>query len=159
MSLKLAAILAAAPTKKRTRAQIIALASDPVYDDGRTKQCHKDECDISKIMDRFNRTGTISHVNQNQGRYVDFSGFDFQEHQNKLNEGEAIFDSLPAEVRREFRQDPTKFFNFVNDPVNKDDLLEKLPALAKPGDQAPPPKRAASEPTVPVESPDAPDPE
>ncbi len=136
MSLKLAALVAENP-KKRSRAQILALAPKKTYDDGRTKECYKDECDISKIMARFDRTGTISHVAKFQGVYADFSDFDFHEQTRRLTQGREVFDGLPAEVRREFGQSPQKFFDFVNDPANKDDLLEKLPALAQPGDQLP----------------------
>lgn len=151
MSLKLAAILAEAPKKKRDREQILALFPDIVYDDGRTKECYKDECDISKIMARFQVTGTISHVNQYQGVYADFSDYDFYAQSDKLDAGRKIFEDLPAEVRREFKQDPQAFFNFVNSDANKDDLLSKLPALAAPGDQLPKPKKASDEPTETVE--------
>ncbi len=136
MSLKLAALVAENP-KKRSRAQILALAKPPVYDDGRTKQCHKDECDINKIMARFDRTGTISHVVKYEGVYADFSDFDYHAQLNKLTRGREMFDALPAEMRREFNQDPAAFFKYVNDPANKDDLLLKLPGLAAPGTQLP----------------------
>ncbi len=165
--MELAALLAAAPTKKRTREQILALRPKKDYSDGRTQQCHKDECDIEKIMSRFQRTGTISHVNKYQGVYADYSEYDFAEQTRRLNAGIEVFDALPGEVRREFNQDPQAFFNFVNDPANKDDLLEKLPALAKPGTQLPPQRiaqgadelaavAAASEPAS--ETPATPDP-
>ncbi len=165
--MQLAALVAAAPTKKRTREQILALRPKKDYSDGRTQQCHKDECDIEKIMSRFQRTGTISHVNKYQGVYADYSEYDFAEQTRRLNAGIEVFDALPGEVRREFNQDPQAFFNFVNDPANKDDLLEKLPALAKPGTQLPPQRisqgadelaavAAASEPAS--ETPATPDP-
>ncbi len=167
MSMKLAALLAGAPTKKRTREQILALLPKKDYSDGRTQQCHKDECDIEKIMARFVVNGTISHVNKYQGVYADYSEYDFAEQQKRLNEGIRVFDALPGEVRREFKQNPQAFFNFVNDPANKDDLLEKIPALAKPGTQLPPQRisqganelaavAAASEPAS--ETPATPDP-
>ncbi len=88
-------------------------------------------------MARFEVTGTISHVNKYEGMYADFSDFDFVEQTRRLTVGREVFDALPAEVRNEFGQSPAKFFDFVNDPANKDDLLEKLPALAKPGTQLP----------------------
>ncbi len=136
--MKLAALLAAAPKKKRNREELLALLPQKDYSDGRTQQCHKDECDIEKIMSRFQRTGTISHISKYQGVYADYSEYDFAEQANRLNEGVRVFEALPGEVRREFNQDPQAFFNFVNDPANADDLLEKLPALAKPGTQLPP---------------------
>ncbi len=136
--------------KKLTRQQMLALAKPIVYDDGRTKQCHADECDINKIMARFEVTGTISHLAKFEGLYADFSDFDFHAQTTKLTQGREIFDALPAELRREFGQSPAAFFEYVNDPENIEELRKKLPALAWPGQQLPK-KIAATEPTEPVE--------
>ncbi len=122
---------------KKNRMQLIALVPPLVYDDGRTKQCHADECDINKIMARFDRTGTISHLSKFEGVYADFSDFDFHEQTTKLTRGREIFDELPAELRSEFGQSPAAFFAYVNDPANAKELRKKLPALAKPGRQLP----------------------
>ncbi len=107
------------------------------YPDGRTKQCFKDECDINAIMARAAQGGTISHLEKNKGTYADFSDYDFFEATQMLTRGREIFDDLPAEVRREFGQSPQRFFDYVNDPANKDKLEQKLPDLAKPGTQLP----------------------
>lgn len=123
--------------KKYTREQLLALVPRPVYDDGRTKQCHIDECNINKIMARFDATGTISHLAKYQPVYADFSDFDFHAQITKLAKGQTIFDALPAEIRKEFGQSPAEFFAYVNDPANLDDLREKLPGLAAPGQQLP----------------------
>ncbi len=136
MSLKLAE-LRRQTVGKKTRAEILALMPSPVYEDGRTKQCFKDECDIDKIMTRFGVTGTISHMTQYEGVYADFSDYDFQAETNKLARGVEIFDALPAEIRKEFRQSPEAFFSYVNDPANAADLREKLIDLAPPGRQLP----------------------
>lgn len=107
------------------------------YEDGRTKQCFRDECDIQKIMARAERGATISHLAKYEGVYADYSDFDFQTQTQKLTQGREIFDALPAEVRREFSQSPAQFFAYVNDAANKADLANKLPALAQPGQQLP----------------------
>ena len=52
-----------------------------------------------------------------------------------LSRGREIFDELPVELRSEFNQSPAQFFDYVNDPANKDRLAELLPALAEPGRQ------------------------
>ncbi len=121
--------------KKRTREQLLALVPEKKYEDGRTKQAHRDETDIVKIMARFDKTGTISHLAKFEGTYSDFSDFDFHEQTTKLTRGREIFDELPAELRKEFGQSPGAFFKYVNDPANADKLREKLPGLAKPGRQ------------------------
>ncbi len=107
----------------------------PKFTDGRTKQSFKDETDINKILKRAQKSGTISHLNQYQSRYGDFSGFDFFEAQLKLSQGGEIFDALPVEIKREFNQSPAQFFEFVNDPANADRVQKLLPALAEPGRQ------------------------
>ncbi len=137
MSLTLAKLRAESPKKNLNRDQILALRPVKTYEDGRTKQCHKDECDIEKIMARFDTTGTISHLAKFEGVYADFSDFDFHKQSTDLAKGESIFADLPAEIRREFGQSPQRFFDYVNDPKNKDKLSTKLPGLAKPGTQLP----------------------
>ncbi len=132
MSLELARLLKG---RKMPRAKQLAVVPQPVYNDGRTKQAYADECDINKIMARFAVTNTITHLNKHEGQYADFSDFDFHKQTNMLTRGREIFDDLPAEVRREFAQSPAAFFAYVNDPKNVNNLHEKIPGLAKPGDQ------------------------
>ncbi len=108
---------------------------NPIYNDGRVKQSFKDETDINKILKRAQKTGTISHINKYEARYADFSDFDFFEAQLMLTKGREIFDDLPSEIRSEFNQSQAAFFDYVNDPANKDELLKKLPGLAAPGRQ------------------------
>ncbi len=105
------------------------------FKDGRTKQAFKDETDINKILKRAQKSGTISHLAKHQGRYADFSEFDFLGTQIMLARGREVFDDLPVELRSEFNQSPAQFFKYVNDPQNKDDLHRLLPALAEPGRQ------------------------
>lgn len=107
----------------------------PTYKDGRTKQSFADETDINKILKRAQKTGTISHMNRFEPRYGDFANFDFGEAQIKLAQGREIFDALPPELRNEFANKPGDFFDFVNNPDNKERLHELLPALAEPGRQ------------------------
>ncbi len=105
------------------------------YTDGRTKQSFKDETDINKLLQRAAKKGTISHLNKYEARYGDFANFDFFEANVMLAKGREIFDDLPAEIRSEFHQSQAEFYDYVNDPLNKDRLGELLPALADPGRQ------------------------
>jgi len=100
---------------------------------GRTKQAFKDDTDINRIIDRFQKTGALSHLNKHEAIYGDFAEFDFLAAQMQLARGKEIFDDLPSELRREFNQSPREFFEFVNDPANKGDLKRIFPQLAKPG--------------------------
>jgi phage internal scaffolding protein len=111
--------------------------SERVYDDGRTKQAFKDSTDVNKIIARHQRAGTLSHLAKYEGQYGDFSDFDFFEAQNQLAKAKTIFDELPSEIRREFNNDPSRFFEFANEPENVGKLAEILPDLARPGRQFP----------------------
>ncbi len=102
---------------------------------GMTKQSFKDETDINIILKRAQKSGTISHLSKYEARYGDFSGFDFSEAQIKIAQGGEIFDALPVELKREFNQSSAQFFDYVNNPENKDRLAELLPDLALPGTQ------------------------
>ena len=104
------------------------------YSDGMTKQAFKDQTDINKILQRAQKTGTISHLAKYGPVYGDFTDIDdlLTAHQ-RLARAQEIFSELPSEVRREFDQDPAGFFNFVNDPANRERLKEVLPEIAKAG--------------------------
>jgi len=105
------------------------------YSDGRTKQAFKDETDINKILHRAQQTGTVSHLAKHQPFYGDFANFDFVENERMLVKAREIFDELPSEIRKEFRNSPGDFFEYANDPAHRDRLDSLLPALAQPGRQ------------------------
>lgn len=105
------------------------------YSDGRTKQSFKDSTDINQILTKMQKAGTLSHLEQYGGEYGDFSGYDFHTNMIMLAKGRELFEALPAEIRKEFEQDVGEFFDYVNDPANKERLPELLPGLAEPGRQ------------------------
>ncbi len=115
-----------------------------VYKDGRTKQAFKDQCDITKILSKAQKTGTISHLNKHEASYGDFADFDYFEAQLQIAKANTIFDELPSEVRREFNQNPQEFFEFANHPDNVGRLAELLPKIAEPGQLMPAPTRTVA---------------
>jgi phage internal scaffolding protein len=131
----------------------------PEYNDGRTKQSFKESCDINRIMSRYAKSGTISHLERRGAEYGDFTDMpDLLEAANRLAKGNQIFEELPGEIKREFGQDPAAFFAFVNDPKNADELEKLLPQLAEPGNQRPVVNRGAgaNSPMAAVEPPSEP---
>jgi hypothetical protein len=112
------------------------LIGHPGFDDGRTKQGFKDQTDINRILARAAKGEAISHLAKYEHVYGDFSDIgDLLEAHEKLMRGQAVFDDLPGELRREFGNSPKAFFEYVNDPKNIGDLDRLIPGLAKPGDQ------------------------
>lgn len=130
------------------------------YTDGRTKQSFKDSTDINKLIYRHAKAGTLSHLEKFGGQYGDFSDFDFFTAQTTIARAKSVFEALPAEIRKEFSNDPSQFFEFVG-TKSDDELREALPAIAQKGKQLPdfrpttPPgtmQGAASEPKASVPS-------
>lgn len=83
-------------------------------DTGRTRQSFKDECDVNKIISRFETTGVIQHLQQVQGRYADVSHVgSFHEAMNLVRTVRSEFDTLPASLRAKFDNDPAQFLDVV----------------------------------------------
>lgn len=113
------------PYEPRERVQLVN--KDPSL----TKQSMKDECDINKILTKWEKTGVLNHLNTFQGDYGDY--LEVQDYHTSLNQVKAAqeaFMSLPAQVRHKFENDPANFLQFVGDPANLDEMVEL--GLARP---------------------------
>jgi len=102
--------------------------------EGMTKQSFRDECNINKIMAKFQRTGLINHYAKHAPQYMDIPAIDYHEALNIVADAESMFEELPSTIRAQFENDPHKFLEFVQDPNNLDKMREM--GLAKPS-QAP----------------------
>lgn len=89
-----------------------------------TVQDAKDECDINRILAKFNRTGVIDHVAKYEPQYGEMTGVDFQDAMFKVSSAQTMFQELPAATRRKFDDDPAKFLDFVSDKANRDQFVE-----------------------------------
>lgn len=96
-----------------------------------TKQSMKAECDINNIMKKYVKTGTVSHVNKYGGEYASIKPYDLQEAMNTVIKAEAMFAELPAKVRNEFKNQPSLFLEFVQNPKNEDKIREMGLAVPK----------------------------
>lgn len=112
-----------------------------VSGESRTHQSFQVESEINNIMAKYSRTGLIDHVNRYQGRYGDFTEgvADFHTAMNIVTSAKQAFESLPANMRARFGNDPGAFVDFVSDPDNVDQmrtmglLPKEADALAEPG--------------------------
>lgn len=92
---------------------------------GVTKQSFKDECDVNKIIARFEKTGMIEAINKNQPFYGDVSALvDYHEALNVVAEAQSLFNAMSAEVRERFSNDPEKMIAFLNDKKNDKEAIE-----------------------------------
>lgn len=111
-------------------------------DPGRTRQEFAEECDVNKLMERYEKTGIISHMNPTPAQYLDLgdaSALDLMSAMNTLNAATEAFMSLPAKVRAEFDNDAMAFVEFAEKADNRDQLEEW--GLLKPKDKDPPPTK------------------
>jgi len=91
---------------------------------GRTKQSFKDECDINNIMARYRTTRLLTWTNENQPRYADCTGYDYQVAMQTITQANGLFQGMPSALRAEFDNDPQKFLAFCEDERNLPRLEE-----------------------------------
>ncbi len=91
-----------------------------------TKQSFRDETEINNILAKYAKTGLVDHVNKfGSAQYGDMPNqADFHEAMNLVTSAQAMFAELPAELRKDFGNDPAKFLEFVSDPESHDEMVE-----------------------------------
>lgn len=90
-----------------------------------TKQSFRDECDFNKILENYEVTGQITHLNVKTPQYGDFTAVaDFQQAQNLVTAVRQEFDGLPARIRDFFENSPENMLAFVADPANAEKCKE-----------------------------------
>lgn len=112
---------------------------DPL--EGKTLQQFRDECDVSLIVKKYGDPRLFEEamrvqnalVNNmvNPPKYVDFTELpDMQEAFQAVRDAEAMFMSLPSDVRAKFNNDPVKLAEFVQNEKNIPEAI-KLGILQK----------------------------
>lgn len=90
-----------------------------------TEQNHLERVKIQNIIKRYTAQGMIDHVNYYEGQYGDFvNSLDFNQSMNIVAETTQMFESLPAELRRRFNEDPAEYLDFVQNPENRAEMEE-----------------------------------
>ena len=84
-----------------------------------TEQSHKNQCDINKIIDKYDKTGIIKHVSSFEGKFGDLTGVDFKMMQDKVANARSMFQELPSNIRKEFDNDPGRLLEFMENPDNR----------------------------------------
>lgn len=109
------------------------------FDETLTEQSHSKHCNIGNILNKYKKTGMLTHVNSMQGRYEDFpNSVDFHAMQNVIANAKSMFESIPSHIRSMFDNDPSKFLDFAQNPENREEMLdlgfsdEHLPAAVEP---------------------------
>lgn len=96
-----------------------------------TDQSFKDECDMGKLIDRYNKTGFFYNPLAAHGQkprqpmFEDFADVPtFQDAQEVISRSQAQFEALPAKIRDFFDNDPALMLAFVHNPANRDKCVE-----------------------------------
>lgn len=116
-----------------------------------------DECDINKLMARYETYGTgVNNLpNLGEPRYIDFTEIPdtLLGYMEFMDTAQNAFMTLPAHIRREFDNNAHQFVEFAADPGNVDMMVEwglaerkpepKPPAEPVQASAPPPPSNAA----------------
>lgn len=90
-----------------------------------TQQHFKEEADVNSILEKYRKTGMVTHINQRQPKYGDFSNMqDLRQNLDLVMSANDQFLSLPSRVRREFNNDPAELVEFLADPSNHEKAIE-----------------------------------
>lgn len=107
---------------------------------GVTKQSFKDECDVNKIVARFQKTGVLPEPRR-QGVYADVSNVgEYRDVLHRVRGAEWWFQSLSPELQERFRS-ASGLLDFVADAVNEDEAVKLglLLPVARPSEPPQPP--------------------
>lgn len=109
----------------------------PVGTKSRTKQSFVGETNINRIMEKYQRTGLVSHWARQQPRYGDFTNAtDYLTAMQQVRNLEALFAELPSKIRNYCANDPAKLLELVYDPARKEEM--KALGLIPPGENPTP---------------------
>lgn len=114
----------------------VRVTADPVGE-SLTQQHFKKETDIVHIIKKHDRTGIIEHVARGVAQYGDYSEVnEYREALDMVNNANASFMQIPAEIRQMFGNDAGAFFEFATDPKNEEKMIQlglaEAPIISEP---------------------------
>ena len=84
-----------------------------------TDQSFKEQCKASNIIDKFKKTGQVSHLAKNQGAYFDSSTVpDLHGAMLQVQAAKNEFMQVPAKIRQKFHNKMENYHAFLSDPAN-----------------------------------------
>lgn len=94
------------------------------YEKSMTQQCFSPQCDVNRIMHRWLSGGPPPVSADARATFRDVShGMDYQELLNVTMAVKESFDSLPADLRAQFKNEPSVLLDFVANPANEDECI------------------------------------
>jgi len=89
-----------------------------------TEQANKNECDVNKIVKKYDKTGLISHISKISAVYGDVAVLDYKKAQDVLCDAKSKFEALPSEIRKKFGNTPHRFYDFIQNGQNRDEAIK-----------------------------------
>lgn len=90
-----------------------------------TDQSLAQETDVNYIVNKYMKTGQLSHLRNAQGSYQDVSEFgDTLDALNKLTKAQNTFDELPSQLRERFGNSPIQMVEFLQNPANHAEAIK-----------------------------------
>lgn len=91
----------------------------------KTVQSDADSTDINKIVARFARDGILPIGQSREGLFIDVTRVpDFRGALEQVRHASEYFQTLPAESRAIFRNDPAEFMDAIKDNSRLEDLIK-----------------------------------
>lgn len=95
------------------------------YEKSMTQQCFSESSDVNRIMTRWLSGGPPPVSDASRATFRDVSsGMDYREVCDRVLEVQESFDSLPADMRMRFANDPANLLDFVSNPANNDECIK-----------------------------------
>ncbi len=89
-----------------------------------TEQAHKNQCDVNRIIEKYDKRGIITHVSKFEAKFGDLTGLDFKSMQDQVANAKSMFSNLPGEIRALFENDPANLLTFMENPDNRDEAIK-----------------------------------
>lgn len=90
-----------------------------------THQSFGNECNVNAIMARYEKSGLLTHTNNRQPSFGDFTEMpSYQDSLDLIIHSQNLFDELPALVRKRFHNNPVEFLEFAQNPENLPEMVK-----------------------------------
>jgi len=97
----------------------------PWKDDGRTQVHFGKQVDINNILAKYRKTGIIEHVKRAKERFGDFTELgEYAKNLDKVAKAQQSFEMLPAELRNQFKNSISGFFEYIGDEKNREQCVK-----------------------------------
>lgn len=99
----------------------------------RTQKQFKDKVNINSIMAKYRKTGLIEHVRKTPGKYMDLTKLpDYQTALQTVIHAQNTFETIPANIRKRFNNDPAELISFLGDSKNMEEAIKLGLVVKKP---------------------------